>query len=146
VGLIADSGGLYALYDKRDKNHHGVRQAIADESSPIIIPTAILGELDYLLQTRLGLAAELRFLEGISNGVFALEPFTQEDVVRCRELLAKYRDLNLGLADASIIATAERLGVHRILTVDERDFRLVRTSRGEAFVLLPADKRTRRKP
>jgi len=38
-----------------------------------------------------------------------------------------------------VIATAERLGIRTILTVDERDFRAVRTSRGEPFVLLPAD-------
>ena len=50
------------------------------------------------------------------------------------------RDLDLGLADASVIATAERLEVYRILTVDERDFRAVRTVRGDSLVLLPADR------
>ena len=145
MALIADSGGVYALFDKRDRHHSAVRQAIDQESSPIIIPAAILGELDYLLLTRLGVDAEIRLLEGILRGAFTLEPFTRQDAVRCRELLMRYRGLALGLPDASVIATAERLGVHRILTVDERDFRLVRTSRGEPFVLLPADERRRRK-
>jgi predicted nucleic acid-binding protein len=43
------------------------------------------------------------------------------------------------LADASVIATAERLGTRRILTVDERHFRVVRASDGKPFILLPAD-------
>ena len=76
---------------------------------------------------------------GIEAGVFTGEPFTQGDASSCRRLLRQYRDLDLGLADASVIVTAERLGLKRILTVNERDFRAVRTARGGAFVLLPAD-------
>ena len=64
---------------------------------------------------------------------------TVEDAGFCRKLLARYKDLDLGLADAAVIATAERLGIRTILTVDERDFRAVRTVKGEAFRLLPAD-------
>src|SRR5579863_2991943 len=48
VALIADSGGLYALYDSRDKNHRLVREAVRAEAGPIIVPVAILAELDYL--------------------------------------------------------------------------------------------------
>jgi hypothetical protein len=47
----------------------------------------------------------------------------------------EYRDFDLGPADASVIAVAERLGVRRILMVDERDFGAVRSADGEAFVL-----------
>jgi predicted nucleic acid-binding protein len=140
VALIADSGGLYALYDSRDKNHRAVRDVVGAETGPIILPAAILAELDYVLRSRLGVTAEIRLLDGITKGSFTLEPFTIEDVVRCRELLAKYRDLDLGLTDASVIAVAERLGIYRILTVDERDFRLVRTAGGDPLVLLPADR------
>ena len=55
----------------------------------------------------------------------------------------KYRDLALGLVDAAVIATAERLEIYRILTLDERDFRAVRTARGHPLVLLPADRAKR---
>lgn len=139
MALVADSGALYALYDRRERAHRAVRDALAAEEGAIVIPMAILGELDYLLRVRLGTVAEQRFLEGIERGVFTLAPFTVDDATSCRNLLERYRDLDLGLADASVIVTAERLGLRRILTVDERDFRVVRTSRGEAFVLLPAD-------
>jgi predicted nucleic acid-binding protein len=141
VALIADSGGLYALYDRRDKNHAAVRVAVEKESGPIVLPAAILAELDYLLRTKLGATAEARLLEGIVNGSLSVEPFTVADAARCRELLAKYEDLDLGLADASVVATAERLGVLRILSVDERDFRPIRTTGGKALTLVPADER-----
>ena len=70
--------------------------------------------------------------------VAGLEPMTPADVERCRELIATYRDLDLGLVDSAVIATAERLDIRRVLTVDERDFRVGRP-KGDALTLLPAD-------
>jgi predicted nucleic acid-binding protein len=139
ASLIADSGAIYALYDADDSYHVRLRDFLASERGAMIIPMVILSEIGYLLQARLGIAAELRFLHDISIGAFTLEPFLPADVRRCRALLQTYADLRLGLADATVIATAERLGVRRILTVDERDFRAVRSSSGTAFTLLPAD-------
>lgn len=138
MALVADTGALYALYDADDLHHAAVRQVVESERGPIIIPTVILAELGYLLREFLGVEAELDFLDGIISGAYTLESFTTEDLRRARELIATYRALDIGLADAAVIATAERLKIHRILTVDERDFRAIRPKRG-TFTLLPAD-------
>lgn len=143
MALVADSGGLYALYDASDRHHRAVRRAVEMESGPLVIPSPVLGEIDFLLRVRIGARAELRLLEGIENGALSVEPFTRQDAARCRALLSKYRELDLGLADASVVAVAERLQVRRILTVDERDFRAVRSEDGDAFVLVPADEQGR---
>lgn len=137
MALVADSGALYALYDKRDKHHLAVRNAVAEDAGPILVPVAILAEVDYLLRVRLGMKAEARFLEGIVKGAFTLCEFTPEDATACQNILGRYAELDLGLADASVIAAAEKLKVRRILTVDKRDFRVVRTAKGEPFELLP---------
>lgn len=137
--LIADSGALYALYDADDQHHLRVRSVLRGYRGPIVVPTAILAELDYLLREFLGIEAELDFLESLQNGAFLLEPFTSSDLERCRELLAQYRDLDLGLADTAVIATAERLETGRILTVDERHFRAIVSKKGQPFSLFPAD-------
>ena len=92
-----------------------------------------------MLREYLGVDAELDFLDGIASGAYTLEPLADEDLARCRELIAKYRNLNLGLADAAVIATAERFGIRRILTIDERDFRAVRAKDGLPLILLPSD-------
>jgi predicted nucleic acid-binding protein len=138
VSLVADTGGLYASYDKDDAHHAAVRTIVREETGPILVPAAVLGELDYLLREFPGIDAELDLLDGLSSGALSLEPMTTVDVERCRELIATYRDLDLGLVDSAVIATAERLDVRRVLTVDERDFRAVRP-KGEALTLLPAD-------
>src|SRR5262245_18081751 len=108
---------------------------------PIIVPTAILAELDYLLGSRIGLTGQARMLETLATGAFTIEQFTKDDAVFCRNLMLKYPSLELGLADAAVVATAERLGIRTILTVDERDFRVVTNSQGLPFTLLPADNR-----
>ena len=136
--LVADSGALYALYDKTDSWHHDVQRVVKHLNRPIIVSAGILAEVDYLLRKFLGVAAELAFLDGFGTGAYTLEPFTATDLNRCRELIAAYRDSGLGLADTAVIATAERLGISTILTVDERHFRAVRPSSGP-FILLPAD-------
>lgn len=137
--LVADSGALYALYDAGDRHHRGVRDVVETEAGPIVVPAAVLPELDYLLREFLGLDAELDFLDSLLAGAFAVDSGIERDLPRCRELIAAYRDLDLGLVDSAVMATAERLGTLRILTVDERDFRAVRSASGKPFVPLPAD-------
>jgi hypothetical protein len=139
MAVVADSGALYALYDASDAHLLSVRDVVENEPGAIIVPIAILAEVDYLHREYLGVSAELDFLDSLSSGAFTLEPFTQADLLRCRELIAKYRSLDLGVADAAIVSTAERLGIQRLLTLDERDFRAVRPKSGKPFVLLPAD-------
>jgi len=139
MALIADSGAIYGLHDRDDRHHHALRRFITQQHEEILIPSAILSEIDYLLHAKLGLGAELDFLDDIVAGVFTVEVFTSQDVARSRELIKQYSGLDIGLADAAVIATAERLGVSRILTVDERHFRAVRGAGGKAFTLLPAD-------
>ena len=139
MALVADSGAIYALYDVRDRHHAAVVRAIDDELETIIVPMPILAEIDYLLRVRIGSRAVLRFLEGVKTGGFILEPFQSADVSRCHSLLQTYVDLDLGLADASVIAAAERLKTRRILTVDYRHFRAVRGLDGKPFQLIPAD-------
>jgi uncharacterized protein len=139
MAAIADSGALYGLYNRRDRYHRALRAAIVHEPGAILVPAAILSEVDYLIGAKLGVKAELDFLDDILAGAFTLEPFTLADLRRSRELIDQYSTLDLGLADAAVIATAERIGTRRILTVDEKHFRVIRASDGKPFTLLPAD-------
>jgi predicted nucleic acid-binding protein len=139
MAAIADSGAIYGLYNRSDRHHRALRATIAHEPGAILVPAAILSEVDYLLGAKLGVSAELDFLDDVLKGAFTLEPFTLADLRRSRELVDQYRSLDIGLADAAVVATAERLETRRILTVDERHFRVVRASDGKPFTLLPAD-------
>ena len=107
MALIADSGAIFGLYDRRDRHHRALRRCIEKEPGPVLISTAILGEIDYLLRTKLGIPAEVDFLDDVLSSEFMLEPFTTSDLSRARNLIEQYRTLDLGLADAAVVATAE---------------------------------------
>jgi predicted nucleic acid-binding protein len=140
MAVICDTGAVYALYDADDIHHLAAKSLIETEPGPLFLPVILLAELDYLLTARLGANAAVELLESIELGAFTLAAPTSEDVVRYRELMLQYRDLSLGLADASVVATAERLKIPRIFTVDQRHFRAIQPCGLQHLVILPADK------
>lgn len=137
--ILLDTSGLLAAIDRSQGHHPAAAAALRAASAPRILSPFVLAELDYLLATRVNRAAQDRLLEQVASGVYRLEPFVQEDVAVARDVLDRYRDLALGIADASIVVLAERYGTNDVLTLDERHFRALRGPRGKPFRLLPAD-------
>jgi uncharacterized protein len=140
MAIVADSGAIYGLYDRRDASHSRIRSVVEQAHDILVVPAPILGEIDCILRVRLGNAALLRFLADVQEGAFSIEPVSLADLRRCASLIAKYQDLDLGLTDASVVAVAERIGTDRILTVDLRDFRAIRSLGGKPFRLLPGER------
>ena len=101
------------------------------------MPTLVITEVTYLVSTRLGAGAEVRFLGDLASGEFLVEPVPDEDWLRIAELVARYRDLPLGTVDGSVIAAAERLGITRVATFDHRHFSVVRPAHVDALEILP---------
>ena len=97
----------------------------------------MITEVTYLIGTRLGVDAEVRFLGDLSAGEFAIEPVKASDWLRIAELVGRYRDLPLGTVDGSVVATAERLRITKIATLDRRHFSVVRPAHTDAFELVP---------
>jgi len=137
--ILLDTSGLLAAIDASQTGHAGARRALESADAPLVLSPFVLAELDYLLATRIGVAAELALLDEVSAGAYELAPFGPSDVTAARRVIDAYRDLELGLADASIAVLAERLDAHTVLTLDERHFRALRRPSGRAFRLLPAD-------
>jgi uncharacterized protein len=104
---------------------------------PLLVPALVVTEVAYLIGARLGVNAEVRFLGDLAAGAFTVEPVHPSDWLRIAELASRYRDLPLGTVDASVVATAERLSVTELATVDRRHFTVVRPLHTDAFRLLP---------
>ena len=121
MAVICDTSGVYALYDTDDAQHEAIATLIKVELGPLFLPVILLAEIDYLLNRRLRHDAAFEFIEAVEQGDFTLVALSTADFVRCREVVAQYRALEIGLADASIVA-AERLNVARLLTQDHRHF------------------------
>lgn len=101
-----------------------------------MVPALVITEVAYLVHSRLGSAAEIRFLGDLAAGNFIVEPVAASDWLRIAELVGRYRDLPLGTVDASVVTTAERLGAREIATLDRLHFSIVQSSLG-SLALLP---------
>ena len=136
--LVDTSGLLAALF--ADQNHHReCAQALLDAEPPLVLSPFVLAEADYLIQKFGGTDAELLFLEEIARGVYALDLFSESDVQEAREIIARYKDLQIGLADASIVVLSQRRNCRDILTLDHRHFRALRFAGRRSFRILPTD-------
>ena len=107
------------------------------ERGDVLLPVTVLPEICYLVQRRLGVQAELRFVRAVADGEFTIEALESVDVERAAELLETYRDLAIGFVDASVVALAERLDTEMVLTTDWRHFSVVRPRHAERFTLAP---------
>jgi len=101
------------------------------------VPSLVITEVAYLIDSRLGADAEVRFLGDLAAGAFAVEPVGPADWLRIAELVGRYRDLPLGTVDASVVAVGERLGITEVATVDRRHFSVVHPRHVGGFTLLP---------
>lgn len=136
--ILLDTSGLFSAIDAGQPAHERAKDALRAESGPLVLSPFVLAEVDYFILTRTTSAHEVALLDEIAAGVFDLTRFDADDIVRARTVIERYGDLDVGLADASIVVLAERYGTNRVLTLDER-FRALRTLDGKPFTLLPAD-------
>lgn len=139
MALIVDAGALYAQADADEPRHAVVRAILEGEREALVTTALAVAEADYLILDRLGPSVELAFLDDLVDGTYLVECLDLRELAAAREIVARYRDLRLGLADASLVVVAERHATRRILTFDERAFRTVSPLQGGAFTVLPAD-------
>jgi uncharacterized protein len=137
--IVLDTSALFAALNTRDPDHQAARTALETEQPPFILSPFVLAELDYLIARRAGVDAELDVLRDATAGVYELAGFGVNDIATAVEVIERFHDLEIGLADASIVVLAARYGTDRVFTLDERHFRPLRTLSGKPFQLLPAD-------
>lgn len=134
---VVDTGIIYALADTKDSWHERAVDFVEAFDGRLIIPSTIIPEACYLLNTFLGQSAETGFINSLLKRELTIEHFKDSDLARCVELLKKYGDSNIGFVDASLIAVAERLKIPKIITTDRRHFSIIRPAHCKAFQLLP---------
>jgi hypothetical protein len=135
MAVLVDTGILYALADADDGWHARAREWIESLTGLAIVPLTVLPEVAYLLQTRLGPAAELAFVQSVSSGELDLEALGSRDLNRCCEVMRRYPEV--GFVDATLVAIAERLKIRAIATTDRRHFSAVVPKHVKRFDLLP---------
>jgi predicted nucleic acid-binding protein len=137
--ILLDTSGVLAAIDTGDPYHEAARAALQASRPPRILSPLVLAEIDHLLARKVHLDLRLTTLDRLAGPAFRLADFTHGDLAFARHLMRAYRDLDVGLTDASLVAIAARERVRQILTLDERHFRVLPGPDRAPFRLLPAD-------
>ncbi|NDJ25664.1 PIN domain-containing protein [Nostoc sp. B(2019)] len=133
---VADTGFVVALLNRSDAMHSTVA-TVYTQQKQILLPQTVLAELAYLVGRNAGVTTVVAFLQGLSASRFSLVALTDQDIIRVAQILDEYADSRIDFVDASVMAIAERYGIKKIFTLDQRDFRLYRPQHCDSFEILP---------
>ena len=134
-GVLVDAGPLVALLDQSDLHHVACVTALKTLRDPLVTVWPAFTEAMYLLGS--SWPGQKALWSRIETGALTLAPLDESDATRMRELMEKYRDQPMDLADAALVRIAEREDLTRIFTVDRRHFSVYRPGRRRRFSILP---------
>lgn len=121
--VIVDTGPLVAALDRADRYHQWTVGEIDRLVPPMLVCEPVLAEAMFLLRNLSRARDELLRLLG--NGAMSVAFHVEEHVPQLRELLRKYHDRPISLADACIVRMAELNPHHAVFTLDS-DFTVYR--------------------
>jgi predicted nucleic acid-binding protein len=116
--VIADTGFWLALANRKDHHHQTARLRLESLDEGLITTWPVVTET---------------YIYSLAGGAFDIFDLRREDAPRLAELMTKYADLPMDLADASLVILAEHLGHGRILSTDQRDFGTYRWKQHRPF-------------
>jgi len=138
--VLIDTGPLIAYMNSADAEHAACVEVF--QSLPLgkaLTCWPVLTEAAYLMRARLRLHDPRPLLELVSNDELLLSRVTRSDVASIQAVYERFHDQQVDLADATLLALAERENIRTIFTTDRRDFRIYRRLDGTPFRLLPDD-------
>lgn len=133
--ILVDAGPIVATLVARDQHHRACTAALKELREPLGTVWPVLAEAAHLL--RAWPEAQQNVLRGIDQGTYQLLALGADDVPRIRELMWKYRDRPMDLADAALVRLAERERITTVFTVDRADFEVYRLPGRRRFKIIP---------
>lgn len=133
--ILIDAGPLVALVDAGDQHHAKCAAALKELREPLATVWPPFVEAMYLLSDLT--VAQDALWEMLERGAVLLLPLDASDFPRIRELMRKYANRPMDLADAALLRVAEREGLRKIFTVDRGDFSVYRLHNRTRPILIP---------
>jgi predicted nucleic acid-binding protein len=132
---LVDAGPLYAFLDPQDANHRLAVETVRDLPLPLLTVESALSELTFLLRRR---GKDMNYaLQLVSEGMLAVMPMFPDEGPRIQELMQRYANVPMSLADACLVRLSELMPQATLFTFD-RDFLVYRRHRAEALPLVAA--------
>ncbi len=133
---LVDAGPLVAILDRNDMGHRRCVKIVASLPAPLVTTWPAFTEAMYLVGQRGGWTAQDGLWRLVLRGTLAVHSLESGPLRRARELMRRYRDLPMDLADATLVAFAEAHRITQVFTLD-KDFRVYRLHGRKAFEIVP---------
>lgn len=137
MNVIADTSFLVSLTNPLEQQHEACIRVARSLSQELAIPVTVLPEATYLIARYISHRAMRRFVSQLRDPAWHIENLSSSDLHRAYQILEQYDDAALDFTDATIVAMAERLNIGILLTLDQRDFRMIRPKHTDYFTILP---------
>lgn len=136
--IAVDTGPIVALFDKSD-NYHGLCvEALKTVKDSLITTWPVITEAMYLLD--FSLRAQELCWEFIASGALEIDSHSGDDAEELKNLMRKYADLPMSLADAGLMLTTKKRKITTIFTLDKH-FTIYKPAHVSAFKIIPAKRR-----
>jgi predicted nucleic acid-binding protein len=134
--VLVDAGPLVAILDRADAAHEECVETLAGIRGSLVTVWPAFTEAMYLLGG--SWRAQRALWSRVEIGALSLAPLDETDAPRMRDLMEKYRDFPMDLADAALVRVAERESFTDIFTLDRKHFSIYRPGRRRRFLILPS--------
>jgi len=135
INAILDTGPWVALIDRSESRHLDCVRWLKDFRGHLYSTEAVLTEVMYLLNFSTN--AQLAALDFIVQSIVEIVPADIESTKKSKTLIAKYSDLPMDYADATLVCLASETGIRNIVTFDQKDFSVYRLRKAKSFFIHP---------
>ena len=135
--ILVDAGPLIAIIDRGEPDHRICMEVLSFLTGPMLTTWPTLTEAMHLLGRAGGWPAQEALWKLLHRDDLQLIHLDELLLRRTRALMKKYLDVPMDLADATLVAAAEKLKLKRILTLDS-DFRIYRLAGKRSFEIIPS--------
>lgn len=131
--LLIDTGVLVALLSKADDFHQWATTTVTPVNQPLLTCEAVITEACFLLQR--DSRSQQTVLSLVNKGALQVSFCLSDQVQAIAELITRYKNVPMSLADACLVRMAELYPESTILTLDN-DFRIYRKHRNQEIPLI----------
>lgn len=116
--MLTDAGPLIALIDEDEPDHARCAAALDELRPPLVTTWPTFAEAMYLLGKVAGWPGQEALWGMVERGVLGFAELSEDLAGRAMELMRRYRDHPMDLADATLVAVAEERGARTIFSLD----------------------------
>lgn len=126
--ILVDAGPLIALFDRSDQYHFKSLKFLEEFTGQLWTSWPVITEVSHMLE--FNVKVQINFLEWIKRGGLQIAELNDRHLFRISALTEKFKDVPMDLADASLMAISESLGITEIATIYS-DFYIYRDVRNQ---------------